>query len=158
MPFLWPLNTNTMSASNLHVYIGYTLVDITRTGVTRDSIGGELERNQHRNWETLIQCIGLRTQPHHINGPESYLVENISSLKFGDFYSGRPQQVWTWSWAVEPAGIYEVPPEPLGGLMQDFEQVPIIAGIIETARFMLPIFYPYGAIRNIYFERYLGKV
>jgi len=29
--------------------------------------------------------------------------------------------------------------------------VPIIQGLNETAKFMLPIFYPHGAIKNIHF-------
>jgi hypothetical protein len=39
----------------------------------------------------------------------------------------------------------------VAGLDQVFAKVPIICGLEETARFMLPIFYPYGAIKNIYF-------
>jgi len=37
--------------------------------------------------------------------------------------------------------------------LQDFEQVPVVTGLTETARFMLPIFYPYGTIKNIYFTQ-----
>jgi hypothetical protein len=51
---------------------------------------------------------------------------------------------------VESEGVYDLPEEPLGGLLRDFEQVPVVTGLTETARFMLPIFYPYGAIKNIY--------
>ena len=44
-------------------FIGYTLIDITPTGVTRDLGDKELERNQQRNWETVLQCIGIRNTP-----------------------------------------------------------------------------------------------
>ena len=41
--------------------------------------------------------------------------------------------------------------DPVGGLDKDFAQVPVVCGLAETAKFILPIFYPYGAIKNIYF-------
>lgn len=147
MPFLWPLNT---IMSDLQFFRGYSLVDITATGVTRGIDPDSIERNQQRNWETVLQCIGLRTQPHQISRPDSMVVP-LKSVEFGDFYTGE-QRVWTWTWAVERQGIYDLPNNPLGGLLTDFEQVPIITGLTETARFMLPIFYPYGTIKNIYFD------
>lgn len=138
--------------SNLHLFQGFSLVDITSTGVIHSNDADSIERNQQRNWETLIQCIGLRTQPQHIQIPNGIEAE-LSGFEFGDFYSGK-QKVWTWSWVVESDGIYDLPGKTLGGLMQDFEQVPIITGLTETARFMLPIFYPYGSIKNIYFKQH----
>ncbi len=135
--------------SDLYFYAGVTLVDVTPTGVTRTN---GLHRDQQRNWETVLQCIGIKTQPLQVSAPSAVDVENISTFKFGDFYTG-PQRVWYWTWAVEPADIYDLPNQPLASLQKDFEQVPIITGLEETARFMLPIFYPYGTIKNIYFER-----
>ena len=148
--FLWPINTVTMQ-DNLQFFQGYSLVDITATGVTRGNDPDSLERNQQRNWETVVQCMGLRTQPQNIQLPAATLT-NLKYLEFGDFYAGE-QQVWTWYWTVEGNGMYDLPSKPLGGLLQDFEQVPIITGLNETARFMLPIFYPYGTIKNIYFTQ-----
>jgi hypothetical protein len=138
-------------SNNLHFFQGHTLVDITATGVTRGD-DDHVERNQQRNWETVLQCMGLRVQPHHIQLPAVSQCEDIATAEFGDFYQGT-QRVWTWTWAVEPDGIYDLPNNPLGGLLKDFEQVPIVAGLEETARFMLPIFYPYGTIKNIYFKQ-----
>lgn len=135
-------------------YIGYSLVDITPTGVVRGREQDSVDRNQQRNWETVLQCIGLRTQPHCIQLPVENIVRELSVLDFGEFYTGQNQKVWTWLWATESTDIYDLPNQPLGGLMKDLEQVPIITGLTETAKFMLPIFYPYGAIKNIYVERY----
>ena len=137
-------------STNLYLFQGYTLVDITATGVIRGDNDSQ-ERNQQRNWETLLQCIGLRTQPQNIIEPVGML-ENINYLEFGDFYPGE-QRVWSWSWTVEREGVYDLPGAPLGGLLQDLEQVPIVTGLTETARFMLPIFYPYGTIKNIYIKQ-----
>jgi hypothetical protein len=137
--------------SNLRFFQGYTLVDITATGVTRGD-NDSIERNQQRNWETVLQCIGLRTQPQHIQEPATALFSDITIAEFGDFYTGE-QKIWTWAWAIEGDGVYDLFGKPLSGLHQDFEQVPIITGLTETARFMLPIFYPYGTIKNIYFKQ-----
>jgi hypothetical protein len=131
-------------------YIGYTLVDITATGITRSRGDNELERNQQRNWETVMQCIGLRTQPLDIKTP--VLLDYDFEFDFGEMYTA-PYSVWMWSWSVERDGIYDLPGQAMGGLVKDFEQVPVITGLAESARFILPIFYPYGAIKNIYFER-----
>jgi hypothetical protein len=141
-------------SSNLQFFQGFSLVDITPTGVTRGAATGpdDIARNQQRNWETVLQCIGLRTQPQHIQEPLESTVCDISITEFGDMYSGE-QKLWSWSWAIEGEGIYDLPGKPLGGLQNDFEQVPIVTYLTETARFMLPIFYPYGSIKNIYFKR-----
>jgi len=69
----------------LQFYTGYTLVDITATGVTRYRPDQEFERNQHRNWETVLQTLGLRTQPMMIEGPivtESNLADG---WEFGEY-------------------------------------------------------------------------
>lgn len=138
-----------MTSSGLQVFAGFSLVDITATGVIRGT-NGDLKRDQQRNWETVLQCIGLRTQPHHIQLPE-LITGHAKAFEFGEFYEGE-QSVWTWIWAIENTGVYEMNNDPLGALHKDFEQVPIIVGLEETARFMLPIFYPYGSIKNIYFK------
>ncbi|CAB4129164.1 hypothetical protein UFOVP112_262 [uncultured Caudovirales phage] len=136
----------------LYFFQGYSLVDITTTGVIRSANLDSIERNQQRNWETVIQCMGLRAQPHNIQEPVEAMFSDIGIAEFGDFYTGE-QRVWTWSWTIEQDGVYDLPDAPLGGLMQDFEQVPVITGLTETAKFMLPIFYPYGTIKNIYFNQ-----
>ena len=139
-------------STNIQLFVGYTLVDITATGVIRSNDADNEQRNQQRNWETILQCIGLRTQPLNIQEPQQATFTNIDIAEFGDFYAGE-QRVWTWSWATERTGVYDLPGKPLGGLLQDLEQVPIITGLTETARFMLPIFYPYGTIKNIYIKQ-----
>jgi hypothetical protein len=66
-------------------------------------------------------------------------------------YSGE-QTVWMWTFAVEAADVFLADNNPVARLEQFFEQVPVICGLDETSHFMLPIFYPYGAIKNIYFK------
>lgn len=138
--------------SNVQFFQGFSLVDITATGVIRGISDDQIERNQQRNWETVLQCIGLRTQPQNIQEPIESTFADIGIAEFGDFYTGE-QKIWLWQWTTESTGVYDLPNKPLGGLMQDFEQVPVVTGLTETARFMLPIFYPYGTIKNIYFKQ-----
>jgi len=142
--------------NGIEVFIGYSLVDITATGVIRGGIDKDTERNQQRNWETVVQCLGLRTQPTILQLPEVTLIENHGLHDYGEFYHNQPQKIWSWVWTVEKTGIYDLHDKPLGGLLQDLEQVPIVTGLSETAKFLLPIFYPYGTIRNIYIERYIS--
>jgi hypothetical protein len=151
--FLWPLNT-CMNDTGLQFFAGYTLVDITATGVTRSTEIEQLERNQQRNWETVIQCLGLRTQPHMIQVPIILEQElhGPGGFEFGDMYTGV-HRVWYWMWATERVDVYDLPNKTLGGLQEDFEQVPVVTHLSETARFMLPIFYPHGTIKNIYFKQ-----
>lgn len=138
--------------TGLKLFQGFTLVDITATGVTRSNDVDDIKRNQQRNWETVLQCMGLRTQPQNITEPQ-WAEADVNEFQFGDLYQGL-HRIWTWSWTVEQSGVYEVHGKNIGGLISDFEQVPIICGLEETARFMLPIFYPHGAIKNIYFKQH----
>ena len=134
---------------NLQIYTLYTLVDITPTGVTRGV--DSLERDQQRNWETVLQAVGLITQPITFIEP-NYVEIDVKWCEFGEFYEGE-HNVWTWRFAVEHADVFARGDNDVGVLEELFEQVPIIAGLEETARFMLPIFHPYGGIKNIYFKR-----
>lgn len=136
--------------SQLHYYTGLTLVDITATGVIRN--GNEQARNQQCNWETVLQVIGLGAQPIEVIEPVRTDLVNLEGLQFGEYFQGQ-HTVWAWVWAVEHAGVFYSAnlDNPVGKLEQYFEQIPIIQGLQETARFMLPIFYPHGSICNVYF-------
>lgn len=134
------------------LFILTTIIDITRTDVLR---GSSKERNQQRNWETVLQVLGLKTQPRIGEGPiilDSMNFKSKSGLKqcFGEFYHdmASEQRVWAVKFDSEHTDVYT--PDQL---YQDFDQVPIILGLDETARFMLPIFNSYGALKNIHFFR-----
>lgn len=128
----------------------FTLVDITATGVVRSNGDRDLERNQQRNFETVLQVLSLRTQPHIIKFPETIQVDEHHGVQwFGEMYRGQPQTVWYMYFTADHPGAYDTEEGVLAGLYKDFEQVPIITNLSETARFILPIFYPYGSIKNI---------
>lgn len=142
-----------MLAINIYMkfYTCMTLVDITPTGVIRHTPDNELQRNQQRNWETVLQCIGLRAQPQLIEGPVIKELEIDDTSIFGEMFYSTKQRVWLFTFGVESEDVFLLDDDPVGQLDKDFSQVPIICGLEETARFMLPIFYPYGAIKNICF-------
>ncbi len=127
-------------------WICITLIDITATSVKR---GDSKERDQQRNWESVLQVLGLKTQPVIQEGPIVLdLVTNIEDSiphMFGDFYQGK-HRVWAFKFHSEQQDVYT-----LDQLHEDFDQVPVILGLDETARFMLPIFHSYGTLKNIYF-------
>jgi hypothetical protein len=136
VPFLLAINIFMKS------FICATLVDITPTNVTR---GDSLARDQQRNWETVLQVLSLKTQPIILGGPELLSdIDGVSKI-FGEFYQTM-QKVWIFKFASEQ-DIYTV-----DQLYEDFEQVPVITGLEESARFMLPIFHSYGILKNIYFS------
>lgn len=134
----------------MQYYTGFTLVDITNTGVTRSRPGNDHVRNQQRNWETLIQVLSLRTQPLEMDGPHDSEYEITGDSIFGEMYQGK-HTVWHFSFGVEAVSVFKNNKSEHGLLYEDFAEVPIIQGLDETARFMLPIFHPYGPIKNIHF-------
>jgi hypothetical protein len=137
---------------NIEYFTIITLVDITRTGVTRNYAGEDRLRDQQRNWETVLQVLGIRAQPTVTEGPitdmvDEYVIKNL----FGDMYSGE-QRIWAVGFSIEHQEVYRRGDDPLALLEEDFNQVPVITGLDETARFLLPIFYSHGAIKNIAFK------
>ena len=148
MPFFTAINTS------MDYVTGFTLVDITRTGVTHNRAENEHQRNQQRNWETVIQCMGIRTQPLDIQGPK-FIEMYVDEDTFGEMYQGK-QRVWAWTFYADRTGTWTVDNDELALLHKDFNEVPIIQGLDETARFILPIFYTTGAIKNVFFK--LGRL
>jgi hypothetical protein len=128
--------------------MGYTLVDITQTGDV--SSINSTARNQQRNWETLLQVLGLRVQIITMSVPE-VLTLDVTNSKFGSSYTGQ-QAVWTFKFGVEQDGVFANSTRPFGTLESDFVNVPIITGLTETATISTPMFIVSGADSNIYFE------
>jgi len=139
-------------STNLEYFTIITLVDITRTGVTRNHPGNDSLRDQQRNWETVLQVLGIRAQPTVVDGPITDTVDEfVVNHLFGDIYSGE-QRIWAVGFSIEHRDVYRQGDDQLALLEEDFNQVPVITGLDETARFILPIFYSHGAIKNIAFK------
>ena len=135
--------------NQLHLYQGYTLVDITPTGQTVYSVEKEIERNQQRNWETTLQILSLRTQPNIIK--TDIIIDDVKNYQFGIEYTGV-HKLWTFIVGVEYREIYTKGPDIFGLLRSDFKLTPIIIDLTETAKFVQPIFYSSGPNNNIYFK------
>ena len=139
----------------IYNYILFSLVDVTKTNHLHNSTSNELARDQHRNYQTMIQTLGLRTQPHINEKPEIYEVDNIKhgQYKFGETYQGK-HKVWQLSFNVEyPDAFMDKDNNSIGLLEEDFDQVPVVSMLNETARFILPCFFSYGPLKNIYFKK-----
>jgi hypothetical protein len=126
----------------------YTLFDITRTGVlknytenfpafvddadqlVRNQTEWMRSRNQQRNFETLMQIVSLRAQPIMLENPKKILA-SAQSLNFGSSYTGE-QSVWAVSFATEHADAYSHQSNPLGLLLTECHNIPMIVGLTET--------------------------
>jgi hypothetical protein len=132
----------------MNLNIAFTLVDITQTN-NIDSDNSK-SRNQQRNWETVIQVIGLRSQPTLLSSPTADLLD-LSYFRFGTEYTGM-QKVWTFKFGTEQDGVYSNDVSPFGLLENDFVKVPIIIGLDESVPMSWNTFKVVGPQRNIYFQ------
>ena len=141
-------------ALNMHIMkvLCRTLFDCTWTGVTGHFRESQLPlttktglviatsadwnraRNQHRNWEALLQVMSLRTQPMNITRP----------IKHADG--------WHFEFDVEAPGVlgsgYDS--DDLAGLMADCEGVPMITGLDEPT-VLAATLHAAGTDQNIWF-------
>jgi hypothetical protein len=89
---------------------------INRSGDTiADEAAWNRSRNQQRNFETLLQLIGLYTQPLELSTP-----------------TVDPQtQLWSFEFEIEFEGIFADSTDNLGLLKQQARNVPMITGLGE---------------------------
>ena len=143
------LAINIVVSTQQYFYQGFTLIDITPTGITSYSAEHEFERNQQRNWETIQQIIGLRTEPNII--ATSHFEDDVSKYNFGINYSGQ-QKIWSFKFSVSDLSIYQSGPDKFGLVKYDFALTPVLLGLTETVKPEYPLFYPKGPWNNIYFK------
>lgn len=129
-----------------------TLFDCSYTGVTgsfrtsmipfEDRAGQPIQdlaewnrsRNQQRNWETLLQILGLRAQPMDLVMPV--------------YRDGT----WEFEFVIESEGVYTINnnADPLAGLVNDCNGVPMLTGLTEKSGVERTIS-THGADQNIWF-------
>ncbi len=97
-------------------------------------------RNQQRNWETILQCIGLKTQAINVVEPRLIGEDGVNA--------------WQFTFGIEHEGIFDDGNDPLGLLKQDVHGVPMIVGLDETYQegFLMPYMLSTGDNANIYFK------
>jgi len=114
-----------------------TRYDITATGIKsafnknrlpiQDAQGDEISdaqswnraRNRQRNWETINQIIALRTLPQDVSVPEKTQHDG--------------QTWWQFGFEVESPGTVELDGDPVGVLVFDSQDVPMLTGLDEDA-------------------------
>ena len=129
-----------------------TLFDCTFTGVTGHFRESQLPyatksglllqtqadwnraRNQHRNWESLVQVISLRTQPMNMTRPV------------------KSQDAWHFEFEVEAEGVLGGGhnTDDLAGLISDCEGVPMVTGLDEPI-VLTATLHAHGTDQNIWF-------
>lgn len=138
-----------MADNRLHLYQGFSLIDITPTGQISWSADCDLERNQQRNWETVQQIISLRTQPQILSTSDN--ISDLKNYQFGINYVGQ-HKVWNFLFGVEYRDVYQQEADAFGLLRNDFKLIPVVTNLTETAESEQSIFYSSGPWTNIYFK------
>jgi len=144
--------------AGLDYYTCVTLIDITKTNAVRhynismpDSESDyNLKRNQHRNYQTMLQVIGLRCQPVYLTDPVKYEGQDLAELGFDPAFT--KETVWTFSLGVEQQDVFVSPSHPYGLLLEDLHNVPIILNMTETATIAEPMLDVYNTINTIIFK------
>ena len=107
-------------------FIIHTLVDITETGSRRGE--DPKQYRQQQNFLTVMQTIGLRVNPTYVKAP-AVVKEVPSKLGLGTSYKTK-QSVWKYVFDMEYDGALDIET-----LVNDFDLIPIITGLDETAKF-----------------------
>lgn len=133
-------------------YAVQTFFDITATGITghfkpsripfHDNVGNMITnaeswnraRNQQRNWETLTQILGLRTQLFRLQDP----IVDISN------------SAWMFEFETESDHIYGNDADPTSILRADADGVPMLTGLDNKPE-LASILVTAGLDQNIWF-------
>ena len=125
----------------------YTLVDITHTGQHRNSHDKQKERCQEQNFNTLLQTLGIRSNVHYYNSPDT--IEIKGSLI--GFDTDKIIRVWRFDFSTERDFVYQLEDNPVGGLITDFHLVPYIKGLNEDMEQQYAVFNTSDPGKNIVF-------
>ena len=107
-------------------FILHTLVDITETHARRGE--DPKQYRQQQNFLTVMQTIGMRVNPTYVSSP--VVVKEVpSKLGLGTSYKTK-QNVWTYKFDIDYEGALDIET-----LVNDFDLIPIITQLDETAKF-----------------------
>lgn len=120
-----------------------TVIDITETNARKHD--DNLLRQQQANYLTVLQTVGLRVQLTPIECKTH--VGDVSSLGFGSSIQDK-QRYWTFEFTYDQEGAVT-----LKTLVNDFDLVPVITGLKDTANITNSAFRTkHQADRNIIFK------
>jgi len=109
----------------------YTLVDITETNARRGD--DPQQARQQQNYLTVMQTIGLRVNPTYVKSPEM-LNGSPKQYGLGESYKNK-HNIWKYTFDVDYEGALTVET-----LVNDFDLIPIISGLHESAKFNNNVF------------------
>ena len=117
----------------------YTLIDISHETAL-----------QQQNHNALQQSIALRGNP--IDTKVKMLGnQSMADYEFGEDYPGT-QNVWIMTFTTDTQGVFDNKNGPLGGLISDVHQVPVITDLLESAKINPSVFDSVNEkTKNIYF-------
>ena len=130
----------------MSLFTAYTLVDISNTQETKHD-RNKLQFFQQQNLNTLVQTIGLRSQPLDI-GVQAIMTQDIVDYGFGKRYKGL-HTVWKMQFSIEHGGAIE----NMNNLLKDCNGIPVYTGLEETAELPSKCFETIGPI-NLCFKKY----
>ena len=133
-------------STNKSYYTVYTLIDITNKQVNtpkQDKIG----YYQSQNFNTFLQTISLRTQPNII---ETKFIGNkdLKNYNFGTSFKKR--KVWIIKFECDTPDVYKKENNPVHLLEQDFENVPVHAGLKSSVKDITYVDTVDKEVRNTY--------
>jgi hypothetical protein len=119
-----------------------TLLDVTNTKVVRSNQGTPQEYDQFRNFTTMMQCIELRCLVTYDNLPTVEEVD-VKGAGFGSAYKGK-QRVWTFRFRPDrPLAFGDDEGNPVGLLINDMHEIPVIKSLTESINIDKAVFYTY---------------
>ena len=133
-----------MAISNTMNFKVLTLIDITQTGQNKFKSEDREAINQQANWNTFLQVLGMRANPYFEFVPKMTKME-IEGFGFGESFKGE-QNVWEFDFSVEQEGATSVE-----ALKEDFDLIPVIAGLTESVTVNNTAFRTTGNSTNIVF-------
>lgn len=134
-------------------YIAYTLVDITESKITNSRTDDVLGYNQQQNLNTLLQLIGLRTQPMQYT-ITVLTTQDIAQYDFGTQFNGL-HTVWKFEFVSEHADVFKYNDNDTHFLIHDCNGAVFTSNLNETVCFESPVFRTVdNKIKNLYFKKY----
>lgn len=128
-------------------YTAYTLVDISNTNESKHD-RHKIKFFQQQNLNTLVQTIGLRSQPMH-SKVELNMAQDIANLGFGKQYQGL-HTVWKMQFSIEHSSVFS-----LKDLLDDCNGIPIYTELEETTELPSKCFETHDSdLINLCFEDY----
>lgn len=122
----------------MQTYQVITTVDITNPGIARNC-SNRILAGQQSNFNSLIQAINLRSNITWKHNP----VKHTGGLPWPA--DGRATH-WTWEFDTERDAVFATDLSPVGLLLADLNNVPIIGDLENSTNFTVPVFKPFENI------------